>query len=715
MQTFEDVTRLTPSLVFDRDFSLQDTRPVIRGLPSSRGRPPVGVLVDGVDTSSESFGVSAGGSSLLNLRSIDVERIEVVKGPQSALYGRVAFGGAVNYITKKPSNTFGVELGGEAGQYDTYEIRGAITGPLSDQFAFRINAYHAESDGYFRNEVTGNRLGGYDSDGGGVSLSFKPNDAFSALASVNYSKDNFEPSAKYYLGSVTNSYVNLPLPAGIAGVPVGAGAGVPLPAVYPAVPFGELKLPGYGVRLSRNPRTGGEYPGADLETWRGTLHIDYKLGDFATFTSISSYTKSEFSQLEDDDFYGAPYTTVPGPGGVAQGEPFQRAGEINLQDGAVEQYNQEFRLGRLEGGPFRWAVGALYWAEDYSQNSKSIVHVVPAPLSAGRNTVLADPTFPDGPGFRNTEHYSVYGIAEYDFLTNWTASAEVRVAREKYDYGFAPFFGLSPVINAQGFYPASVTLRPDPASSTSDYTTPKFLLRYKPSDDLMVYASAAKGVKPAGFSSVVTSDSRLAKYDVEELWNYELGLKSRLFDRRLTLNAAAFFMDYKGKQVSVAVPVTFTTTGFANAVKNIGGAEVKGVELDAAWTPVDRLTLTAAYTYLDAKYTDYELNINFGLVGLFANSCTPVTIGQGKFCRANLRGNRLERSPEHSFVATGRYEQPITDGLSAFVEGDLRYTSDRPVFEYNKYFIPPPNHGEHEGRPSVRQMDRPRLCRQCVR
>ena len=107
VETFEDVTRLTPSLVFDKGFSIQDTRPVIRGLPSSRGRPPVGVLVDGVDTSSEAFGVSAGGSSLLNLRAIDVERIEVVKGPQSALYGRVAFGGAINYITKKPSDTFG--------------------------------------------------------------------------------------------------------------------------------------------------------------------------------------------------------------------------------------------------------------------------------------------------------------------------------------------------------------------------------------------------------------------------------------------------------------------------------------------------------------------------------------------------------------------------------------------------------------------------------
>jgi len=93
VETFADVARLDSSLLFDVGSGLQDTRPVIRGLPSSRGRPPVGILIDGVDASTESMGASAGGSTLLNTRAIEIDRIEVVKGPQSALYGRVAFGG----------------------------------------------------------------------------------------------------------------------------------------------------------------------------------------------------------------------------------------------------------------------------------------------------------------------------------------------------------------------------------------------------------------------------------------------------------------------------------------------------------------------------------------------------------------------------------------------------------------------------------------------
>jgi outer membrane cobalamin receptor len=101
---FGDVAKLTPSLVFDQDFGANDTRPSIRGLPATRGRPPVGILIDGIDVSSEAI-ATAGGGNLLNLRLLDLERIEVVKGPQSALYGRVAFGGAVNYVTARATVT----------------------------------------------------------------------------------------------------------------------------------------------------------------------------------------------------------------------------------------------------------------------------------------------------------------------------------------------------------------------------------------------------------------------------------------------------------------------------------------------------------------------------------------------------------------------------------------------------------------------------------
>lgn len=132
IQNIEDLAKYTPGLVFDGGFVPQDTRPQIRGLPATRGRPPVGILVDGIDVSSESM-LTAGGGMLANLRLIDAERIEVVKGPQSALYGRVAFGGAINYISKKPGDEFEGSFTADVGDYGQFELNCAAQSAVPSQ------------------------------------------------------------------------------------------------------------------------------------------------------------------------------------------------------------------------------------------------------------------------------------------------------------------------------------------------------------------------------------------------------------------------------------------------------------------------------------------------------------------------------------------------------------------------------------------------------
>lgn len=162
IRNVQDVIKYTPGLSFDKGFAPQDTRPNIRGLPTTRGRPPVGMLLDGIDISSESI-ATAGGSSLMNLKLVDVERIEVVKGPQSALYGRVAFGGAINYISKKPQfdkvdGTASLDVATDG----LYEARGAVNLPISDAAAWRLNGIYSKFDGFFKNEISGAKLGGWD-------------------------------------------------------------------------------------------------------------------------------------------------------------------------------------------------------------------------------------------------------------------------------------------------------------------------------------------------------------------------------------------------------------------------------------------------------------------------------------------------------------------------------------------------------------------------
>jgi iron complex outermembrane recepter protein len=182
----EDIARLTPGVTFDRGAFPNDTRPAMRGMQTERGRPSVAVLVDGHDLSGANLALP-GGSGTLNLALHDLERIEIVKGPQSTLYGRNAFAGAINYITRGPEFEFGGMAGVDVGNDGRREYRGSITGPLvEDRLAFRINAAQLESDGHYTNPVNGGPLGAEDSSGIAAALLFTPTAMLSITGRYQY-------------------------------------------------------------------------------------------------------------------------------------------------------------------------------------------------------------------------------------------------------------------------------------------------------------------------------------------------------------------------------------------------------------------------------------------------------------------------------------------------------------------------------------------------
>jgi outer membrane receptor protein involved in Fe transport len=686
IETVQSLVQLDPSLVFDRRFGLEDTEPTIRGLSSERGRPAVGILIDGVDMTSESMGATAGGSQLLDAHLLDLERIEVVKGPQSALYGRAAFGGAIDYITKKPSDTFGASFSAGGGQYGEYEFRGAVTGPVVDHLDFRLNAFYSNSDGYYRNQVNDQYVGGYQSKGVMLSVSFDPTDQFRSLLQLSYSTDHTDPAAQEYFGSINGTDVTLPFPASfLAGAP-GAGG----PTSVPGPPLGTYGPSPSGVRLSVDPATGRNLPGAELTTYRAALNLDYDFG-WANLKSTTSYLHSLFSELDDDDFFGAASGPVANPAPGGDYEQLSVFGVIDINHGSIAQFSQELRLGNLDAKTFRWAAGVLFWHEDYTQNDQSFTSVGVVPSASGAlNFLDVGATIPYSPGSRTTNSVSYYGLAEYDFLDKLTASVEGRYFDEKYSYTFSPYlysyFGTAPD-------PATVYVVPTPASNKADYFTPKFTLRYKATDDLMAYVSAGEGEKPGGYNTVSIVTSVGNNYGPEKLWNYELGTKYQTDDHRLAVDAALFWMDYTHKQESVIVANPETPTGFASEIENVGSATVKGIELNVTVVPVAGLTLNVGYTYLDDKYTNYPLQIQGGVTaGVYAPliaGCTPNTaIGTGEFCVTNLKGNRLEMTPTSSAVFMGRYARPVLSGVKGFLEADARYTSNRPMDEYNVRFIP---------------------------
>lgn len=677
----DDIAKLTPSLVFDQHFGAQDTRPTIRGLPASRGRPPIGVLIDGVDVSSEAIS-TAGGGNLLNLRLIDVERIEVVKGPQSALYGRVAFGGAINYVTRSPGDEFAARGSATVGSHGTYEAVGSVEGPAADTLGLRAYAGYSRSDGFHRDTISGDRLGGYESVQGSLAATLRPSDAFEAKAALSYGKNETEQQPYLQLSSADNSSVVIPLPANVAGRRIG---NFTVPASIRGPAPGEFRA-NRVVRVSLNPRTLKEYPGADLETLFGRLHAKYDVGAF-TIESTTAYLRADSSVFQDIDGFGAKPVQValPAPGGI--GEPLPSTFEFNT-DGRTTQFSEDFRLSSLDTEGFRWKIGGLYWREKATQDNRSFAVLLTAPgASAGLNNVLANnPAITSTDETRNTKHYSVYGVIEYDVAAAFTVGVEARKYWEDFVYGFptsqiALGPGLTPVRTAPG------APGPKGLPLSQDFFAPKFFVESRVNDDAMLYASVAKGVKPGGISTVGTFN-RLSDniYRPEKLWNYEIGAKTTFLDGRAVFNPSAFYMDYTDKQISTLVVDPTTASGFRGVVSNASGARVYGLELDTRFAVTDQFDAAFAYTFLDAKYTDFDVFTRTPASIAYAGECEIVEVGTGTQstqCRLDLSGNRLERAPRHAASATLTYTYPLAGGLEVVGEVAGQVQSRRFFDEFN--------------------------------
>lgn len=689
----EDIAKYTPGLTFDQGISLQDTRPVIRGLPATRGRPPVGVLLDGIDTSTEALG-NAGGGSLLNTRLLDLERIEVVKGPQSALYGRAAFAGAVNYITKRPTADFSGEVSGSYASFDTWDIGGAVGGPISEKFGFRVSARHAQSDGDYDNPASGADLNAYESTGGSLGLEFDDGAGVNIYGRVSYVESEASQGAIQNIGGFTPGNVSRPGPGTpeFDAVQVGIAGGALPPGMFgPAQPSnvpprGEIRFTGV-TGLSIDPRTGEDFAGSDASTFTATLNLEADLGPFE-FVYNGGYIRQKERLTYDGDFFGLPLATfVDG-----QAEPLNLLDIVDF-DNDLTLISQELRFQSLDTDPFRWAVGGLYWHSDMDQDSRSIrafsgFPATGSPAVAGFSptSIINASTVNASPFGRKIDSFSVYGLAEFDLTDRLTIGAEARYISEKTTVTRSDFL--------QTFFAPVAPTFVNPvqrASISDDDIVPRFSINYDVSDDVLLYASAAKGFKPAGISELdFGSDLVDSRFKAETVWNYEAGFKSSLADRQITLNGAVFFMNWSDKQVSQLVEDPGAPSGFRASVRNAGEAEVFGIDASFALRPnfAPGLTFDVGYTYLDTEYTDFTVATNSAFTVTEGANCTIGTVGPQTVCLVSYNGNRLERAPKHQLVTNLDYRAELSDDLTLIFGGSLQYQSSRFLTESNRLELP---------------------------
>jgi outer membrane receptor protein involved in Fe transport len=379
----DDVVALIPGVTYDLGGFPNDTRPAVRGMQAERGRPSVAVMLDGLDLSGENLAISGGGAGVVP-DLMDLERIEVVKGPQTTLYGRNAFAGAINYIAKKPSDALEGRLTLEAAEYGQRRFEGMISGPIVDGLlGYRINAAVREGDGFWTNPVNGGPLGAEEFEGIAGALRFTPG-------------VNWDINLRYRVSSTDNSdyptaqipaNTRLPVPGGTftAGPPgspslpcPGDLSGQPAP-VFEACTRGTILGPiraGIGdVQMGLNEETGEPPRGLELDQQILSLDAKWTTG-FGTLRYTLGWIDNDSFIEADGDFtdYDAP------PGFVFSLSALQQLDYANERVDHNLYWTHEL-------GNVRLLLGAQYLEED------STLVTAPASGSATRIRRSADPRF----------------------------------------------------------------------------------------------------------------------------------------------------------------------------------------------------------------------------------------------------------------------------------------------------------------------------------
>jgi outer membrane receptor protein involved in Fe transport len=733
-----DVANLTPGLTFDVGLVPSDTRISIRGLQATRGRPNVAILIDGIDTSSENFGV-AGGGILANLRLVDVGRIEVVKGPQTVLYGRSAFAGAINYVSKRPGDELEGSVSAMAAKFGTYELKGAVGGPLGGGFGARINAGYYDTNGDYNNPVTGGGLNAAKVYGGSLGLSYEDGNAFKAYARLQYSNEQYSERAQVLLrsvdpitGAVRTQDGGVLLQSQRCRPPAGSITSPATCTVPASNPFlytltGDVsrsatyRLGEAGIDISGDRNNGNRpFSGSDIETWRGTLELEWK-GDDWTATSLTGYTdngahfNSDFDntnyQLQantPNPSYNGPtlafFRLPPNQGGAGWPLNFLPSYGLSAEFDTrtdIKQFSQELRYA-YEGEKVRLLLDGLYWHEKSVYRDASLFW-----SREGGNTALAgtisatqggrfDPTAPGfffhllSPTFtaanpqitqritRTTDSYSMAGSLEYKLTSQLTAAVEARIIYDDIKYtGFN--FDPTPV-NTYGARNAQnqPTVLTGNNVSFSKFN-PRVSLSWNNDNGLLLFANAARGTKPGGVDTTDQNGNVTdGVFKPESVDSFELGGKYVGMDGRFVLNASLFYSIYKDQQIGIidnSGPVAQSRTD------NIGESKSKGVEIDLHFSPVDQLFLRAAYTYTDSQYTDY-----------IPPRCSNVDAADTQSGNCNFTGRSLPFTPKHQVNLSARFEQPIGEENKFWIEADTRFLSKRYMSASNLFWLPSYNH-----------------------
>lgn len=620
-----DVAQLTTGLNFAPIFGQVVATPIIRGSAQTFGAPNVGVFLDGVYLT---------GKSAIDIDLADLDRIEVVKGPQSALYGRNTFAGAINYITKQPSFDPRGDFLLSGGSFGLREGRASYSGPINDAMAFRVAGSYRKHDGYFNSSLDEGEIDFEEISSFSAEMLAMPSDRLSVRARLSYTdEDSGQPASAVVRANA--------LPRARAIIPPTTGLGLNQTFVG--------QLPDRQRSLSVNTTRLNEFNdyGYLEDTTRFSLTADYSF-DAMSLISITSWNKRNSEYQFDGDNTVCDRAACPNFGPPIAGG-FSRLA-TSSQIGSDTDFSQELRLQSTGEGPLSWLAGMYYYRTDSDAIQRSL------------SPVNSQATF----GFPRIElqnrSTALFAQVSYDFNEQWGLTVEGRGERETQGFQQAPTVTV-------GIPPTSSSLVVFDLAQDFTFFTPRITLDYKPNDAALYYANVGKGVKTGGFNTNLRIFDNQRIYGEESQISYELGAKLSWLEDRLRTNVAMYRTTWDDQQVACQNPVNLfpgATTTQRTYVCNVGEAQIKGLEFDAQYAINEYATFQAGYSYTDARYKTF---VDDSLAATLANADLPLI---------NFNGRFLPYVPRNVFFYALNLDVPMGDDVAFF--GSL--TSNRATRQF---------------------------------
>lgn len=629
----EDVTSLSETVPGISSVYQGTLQPfvVVRGISSNSvgigGEASVGIFVDDA---------YIGRITSQSVPFLDVERIEVLRGPQGSLYGRNSTGGAISIITNKPRfKETSLDLTGSYGSFDAYDATAVANLPLGEIAAARVALLARGEDGYDRNVITGRDDQSARIYGGRLSFALAPSTDFSANLSVSYSSERAG---------------GLPFKTTVPDLAAASGVDTD--------PFSG----DFAQNFNGNERR---------RVLGGNLTLNYEFSDSLSAKSVTSYNRTTYSGLYDIDGSAVPLQ------------------ELRFDEGRIESVGQEFRLS-IETGALRVQVGGNAFFERVD-DERSLTYdetvvlpfVTAAIFGSPDGAVPADTLAPGSPAFIPCDATSVallgvgcsprqreaiFQVGRYRSFAAFV-DAELKLSPEltliaggRYSTDRKRFRYNTPLVLSQGSLLAgtNLLLRASTEGEVRQVDIwkdfqPRVVLRWQLSELLNIYGSVTRGFKSGGFDPAARNgiyDPELTQFEAESVWSYELGLKAALFDRLAEVNLAGYRYNYKGFQVQVL------RDGITSTL-NVPQYDAWGAEADITLRPMRSLTFALGGAYNSATFGDFIVDDRFN-----------------PGAQQNLSGNRGIVAPEFSTFARADATVPLgTGGLGLRLGADVTWRS----------------------------------------